>query len=71
MLFRSRHFGEAAETRPAYHWAFADGRCAEVVVKGAAIGHVGEVKPSALAAFGVDVGVSGFELDLSKARAPA
>lgn len=61
-----RHFGGAAETRPGRHWAFAEGRCAEVVVKGASIGHVGEVQPRALAAFGLDVGACGFELDLSR-----
>ncbi|MDG6914748.1 MAG: phenylalanine--tRNA ligase subunit beta [Nitrososphaerota archaeon] len=59
-----RQLGEAAETRPAGHWAFAEGRCAEVVVKGVTIGHVGEVKPGALAAFGLGVGVCGFELGL-------
>ncbi len=59
-----RHFGEDAETRPASHWAFADGRCAEAVVKGVSLGHLGEVKPSALAAFGLDVPVCGFELSL-------
>jgi phenylalanyl-tRNA synthetase beta chain len=61
-----KHFGETAETRPAHHWAFADGRCAEALVKGILVGHLGEVKPSALAAFGLDVPVSGFELNLRK-----
>jgi len=31
-----RHYGEAAETRPASHWAFAEGRCAEALLKGRA-----------------------------------
>ncbi len=61
-----KHFGEDAETRPSLHWAFSPGRCAEALVKGVALGHLGEVKPSALAAFGLDVPVCGFELDLSK-----
>ena len=65
-----RHFGEDAETRPALHWAFAEGRCAEALLKGVSLGHLGEVKPSALAAFGLDVPVCGFELDLSKRSAP-
>ncbi len=61
-----RHFGEAAETRPAAHWAFAEGRSAQAILKGEPLGYVGEVKASALAAFGLDVQVCGFELDLSK-----
>ncbi len=65
-----RHFGEAAETRPASHWAFADGRCAEALVRGVSLGYLGEVKPSALAAFGVDVPVCGFELDLTQRSRP-
>jgi phenylalanyl-tRNA synthetase beta chain len=64
-----RHFGEAADTRPGSHWAFAEGRCAEAHIRGNLLGYLGEVKPSALAAFGVDVPVCGFELDLSK-RSP-
>ena len=65
-----RHWGEAADTRPGSHWAFADGRCAEALIKGTRIGYLGEVKPSALAAFGLDVPVCGFELDLSKRSKP-
>jgi phenylalanyl-tRNA synthetase beta chain len=59
------HLGKGIETRVAQHWAFADGRCAEVTVDGMAIGHLGEVKPSAVAAFGLDVPVAAFEIDLS------
>jgi phenylalanyl-tRNA synthetase beta chain len=62
----TRHFGEAADTRPGSHWAFAEGRCAEALIRGTRLGYLGEVKPSALAAFGVDMPVCGFELDLSK-----
>jgi phenylalanyl-tRNA synthetase beta chain len=60
----TKHFGVAAETRPASHWAFAEGRCAEAIVNGVTMGYLGEIKPSALAAFGVDVPVCGFELHL-------
>jgi phenylalanyl-tRNA synthetase beta chain len=60
------HLSTGTETRVAQHWAFADGRCAEVLVNGAGIGFVGELKPSAVAAFGLDVPVAGFELDLSR-----
>lgn len=65
-----KHFGEDAETRPALHWAFSEGRCAEALLRGLSLGYLGEVKPSALAAFGLDVPVCGFELDLSKRRVP-
>jgi phenylalanyl-tRNA synthetase beta chain len=64
----AKHFGEAAKTRSASHWAFAEGRCAQALVRGTSLGYLGEVKPSALAAFGVDVPVCGFELDLSKRK---
>ncbi|MDA4117894.1 MAG: phenylalanine--tRNA ligase subunit beta [Thaumarchaeota archaeon] len=59
-----RHFDVEAETRPASHWAFAEGRSAQAFVRTLAVGHLGEVKPSALAAFGVDVPVCGFEIHL-------
>jgi phenylalanyl-tRNA synthetase beta chain len=65
-----KHFGEPAYTRPGSHWAFAEGRCAEALIGGAHLGYLGEVKPSALAAFGLDVPVCGFELDLSKRSGP-
>jgi phenylalanyl-tRNA synthetase beta chain len=63
-----RHLGKEAETRPASHWAFADGRTAQASVADKVVGHIGEVKPSVLAAFGVDVPVSGFELLLPTKR---
>ena len=61
----STHLGKEIQTRPATHWAFEDGRCAEVVLDGTGIGHMGEVKAAALAAFGLDVPVAGFEIDLA------
>ena len=50
---------------PAVHWAFAEGRTAEVFVKDQSIGYLGEIRPSALAAFGLDVPVAGYEIDLA------
>jgi phenylalanyl-tRNA synthetase beta chain len=47
------------------HWAFAPGRCATVKVGRDELGHVGELKPEAIEAFGLGVPVSGFEVDLS------
>lgn len=66
-----KHFGEEAETRPDFHWAFAEGRCAEAVLKGVSLGHLGEVKPTVLAAFGLDVPVCGFELSIPKPKPAA
>jgi phenylalanyl-tRNA synthetase beta chain len=59
------HLGTEIETRVGEHWAFTEGRCADVWVDGNRIGHMGEVKPTAVAAFGLDVPVAGFEIDLS------
>ena len=47
------------------HWAFAPGRCAIVKVGEETLGHVGELKPEAIEAFGLGVPVSGFEVNLS------
>jgi phenylalanyl-tRNA synthetase beta chain len=57
--------GTEASTEADQHWAFTTGRCARVFLKGASLGHVGEVKPEAIDAFGLGVPVSGFEIDLS------
>jgi phenylalanyl-tRNA synthetase beta chain len=57
--------GTEATTGADHHWAFTTGRCARVAVKGENLGHVGEVKPEAIDAFGLGVPVSGFEIDLS------
>jgi phenylalanyl-tRNA synthetase beta chain len=65
-----KHFGEEADTRPGSHWAFAEGRCAEARFRGTTLGYLGEIKPRALAAFGMDVPVCGFELDLSRRGSP-
>jgi phenylalanyl-tRNA synthetase beta chain len=57
--------GKDATTRPSGHWAFASGRCAAVNFAEVSIGHVGEVKPEAVASFNLGVPVSGFELKLA------
>ncbi len=58
--------GNEALTKEAPHWAFDPGRSAAVKFKGEVAGSVGEVRPEALSAFGLNVPVSGFELDLSQ-----
>jgi phenylalanyl-tRNA synthetase beta chain len=57
--------GSEATTEADQHWAFTTGRCARVTIRGASLGHVGEVKPEAVDAFDLGVPVSGFEIDLS------
>lgn len=52
-------------TKEGSHWAFASGRCAAVAIEDSDLGRVGELKPEALAAYGVGVPVSGFEVELS------
>jgi len=58
--------GREATAKENQHWAFAPGRCARIEVDGVSIGHVGEIKPEAVEAFGLGVPVSGFELDLTR-----
>ena len=57
--------GKELVAEESQHWAFAAGRCAAVSTAGQPLGHVGELKPEAIDAFGLKVPVSGFELDLS------
>ena len=65
-----RHFGAELETRAASHWAFSEGRCALATVGEIELGHLGEITPQALAGFGVDVPVCGFELRIPKKKKP-
>jgi phenylalanyl-tRNA synthetase beta chain len=57
--------GKELVAEESQHWAFAAGRCAAVAQAGQPLGHVGELRPEVIEAFGVKVPVSGFELDLS------
>jgi phenylalanyl-tRNA synthetase beta chain len=58
--------GQASRTEPTSNWAFAPGRAAKAFIYGQEIGAVGELTPESLAAFGVNVPVCGFEIDLSQ-----
>lgn len=57
--------GKEPTAKEGRHWAFAPGRCASILVDGKEAGHVGEMGPEVIEAFGLGVPVSGFELDLS------
>ncbi len=57
--------GKEASASEGQHWAFTSGRCASVSVGGVHVGHVGELRPEAIEAFGLGIPVSGFEVDLS------
>ncbi len=58
--------GKELQAKESQHWAFASGRSASVHLGARLLGHVGELKPDSVAAFGLNVPVSGFELDLSE-----
>lgn len=58
--------GREVKVSKSQHWAFVPGRCAIVLMDGRELGHVGEMKPEAIEAFGLTVPVSGFEIDLSR-----
>ncbi len=48
-----------------YPW-YISGRAAEIVVHGRAVGHLGEVHPAVLEAFGMEMPVVAFELSLTR-----
>ncbi len=58
--------GKEAATPEEPHWAFAPGRCARVSLGVAQLGHVGEVRPESIEAFGLGVPISGFEVNLTQ-----
>ncbi|HEY6283900.1 MAG TPA: phenylalanine--tRNA ligase subunit beta [Nitrososphaerales archaeon] len=58
--------GKEATTPEEPHWAFESGRCARVTLGDSQLGHVGEVKPESIEAFGLGVPVSGFEVNLTQ-----
>jgi phenylalanyl-tRNA synthetase beta chain len=58
--------GKEVKTPEEGHWAFAQGRCARVVMGEAQLGHVGEVRPESIEAFGLGVPVAGFEVNLTQ-----
>jgi phenylalanyl-tRNA synthetase beta chain len=57
--------GRELGSKEAQHWAFSTGRSASLHLGEQTLGHVGELKPDSIAAFGLGVPVSGFEFDLS------
>ena len=58
--------GAEVKTVASSHWALSAGRTAYVAVAGSRLGTVGEVTPAALEAFGLNVPVAGFEVDLTR-----
>ncbi|MBS3151763.1 phenylalanine--tRNA ligase subunit beta [Candidatus Woesearchaeota archaeon] len=47
------------------HGSFISGRCGKIICKEKEIGIIGEINPSALNNFGIEVPCSGFELDIN------
>jgi phenylalanyl-tRNA synthetase beta chain len=64
-LFRSC-FGKDVATEASSSPMFMEGRCAEIILDGRAIGVIGEVAPIALENFKLRVPAAAFEIDLSK-----
>ncbi|HEX7033175.1 MAG TPA: phenylalanine--tRNA ligase subunit beta [Nitrososphaera sp.] len=58
-------FGKEVGTKAALNPMFIDGRCAEIIIDGKAVGTIGEITPLALENFKLRVPVTAFEIDLS------
>ncbi|ACS33652.1 phenylalanine--tRNA ligase subunit beta [Thermococcus gammatolerans] len=59
-----RHLGFEYELEEVEHPSFIPGRVGKVIVKGKAIGVIGEIHPSVLEKWGIEMPVAGFELFL-------
>lgn len=60
--------GYDAKFKATNHNSFIQGRTASIFVKGKNIGTIGEIHPQVLENFGIEVPVSGFEIDLELLR---
>ncbi|HEU4606031.1 MAG TPA: phenylalanine--tRNA ligase subunit beta [Nitrososphaera sp.] len=58
-------FGKDVSTKASTNPMFMEGRCAEIIVDGRAVGMIGEITPLALENFKLRVPVAAFEIDLS------
>jgi phenylalanyl-tRNA synthetase beta chain len=58
--------GHEFQIRPGEHPSFLPGRCGEVVSAGREIGIIGEINPSVLQSFGLNLPAAGFELDMPR-----
>jgi phenylalanyl-tRNA synthetase beta chain len=58
-------FGKDVATRASTSLVFMEGRCADIIVDGRAVGVIGEVIPLALVNFKLRVPVAAFEINLS------
>ncbi|WP_457741739.1 phenylalanine--tRNA ligase subunit beta [Thermococcus sp.] len=59
-----RHLGFDYELEEAEHPSFISGRIGKIIVKGEAIGIIGEIHPAVLEKWGIEMPVAGFELFL-------
>jgi len=55
------------ELRPTKHPSFIEGRAAEIIVKGSAVGIIGEIAPKVLVNWKMEMPVAAFELDIETA----
>lgn len=59
-------FGKDVVTKAASNPMFMEGRCADIILDGRAVGTIGEIAPLALENFKLRVPVAAFEIDLSR-----
>lgn len=64
------YLGADISTTAANHWAFTAGRCAQIFQGGKLLGYVGEINSFAIASFGLEVPVCGYEINLSQLIQP-
>ncbi len=57
-------FSVEAETIPAKHESFIEGRCAKILISGKEAGVIGEIHPSVLQNWGIEMPAAAFELGL-------
>ncbi len=61
-----RMFGKEYKIEEVEHDSFIPGRIGRIIVDGTKIGYVGELSPQTITNFGLEIPVSGFEINLSE-----
>ncbi len=59
------YLGHAYALQPVAHPSFLEGRVGQIVIRGAAVGHIGELHPAVLEQWQITVPAAAFELDLT------
>ncbi len=61
----AQSFDVNLETVPAKHESFVDGRCARILINKKDVGIIGEIHPSVLQSWGIEMPVAAFEIELN------